>query len=158
MLIARDDIEDFPPYLQKNVVYVRTAEQLKPFILSKLINAEYAAYRCKTFSLLQERTRCSYLKILCENISDKSYEILYDESKHPNHRRSSILSNSTRKRYLSSMKKLFTRSNTMQDDSRHSIKSDQVKVKPSKKLVRLGKSMDSADGHQRYSIASSPTE
>ncbi|CAF4768592.1 unnamed protein product, partial [Rotaria sp. Silwood1] len=66
MLIARDDIEEFPPYLQKNIVYVRTAEQLKPFILSKLINAEYAAYRCRTFSLLQERTRCSYLKTLCE--------------------------------------------------------------------------------------------
>ncbi|CAF4870237.1 unnamed protein product, partial [Rotaria sp. Silwood1] len=64
VLVTRDDIEVFPPILQRNVVYVRSAEQLKPFILSKLINAEYAAYRCRTFSLLQERTRCSYLKTL----------------------------------------------------------------------------------------------
>ncbi|CAF1223073.1 unnamed protein product [Rotaria sordida] len=159
MLIARDDIEEFPPYLQKNVVYVRTAEQLKPFILSKLLNAEYAAYRCRTFSLLQERTRCSYLKILCENLSDKTYEILCDEQKRPSHhRRLSILSNSTRKRYLSSMKKIFTRRNSTPDNHRQSIKSDQIKIKPSKKLLRLGKSMDSADNHQRSSIASSPTD
>ncbi len=93
MLIARDDIEEFPPILQPNVVYVRTAEQLKPFILSKLINAEYAAYRCRTFSLLQERTRCSYLKILCENLAEKSYDLLCDEYKRTSHRRLSLLSN-----------------------------------------------------------------
>ena len=74
-------LKTFPPILHRNVVYVRTAEQLKPFILSKLINAEYAAYRCRTFSLLQERTRCSYLKTLCENLTEKSYEILCDEQK-----------------------------------------------------------------------------
>jgi len=151
MLVARDDIQDFPPFLQPNVVYVRTAEQLKPFILSKLINAEYAAYRCRTFSLLQERTRCSYLKNLCENLSEKSYEILCDEQKRLNHRRSSLLSNSTRKRYLSSVKKMFTKSNNTHDGARESVKSDQGKVKPNKKLLRLGKSMDSAVDH-RYSL------
>jgi hypothetical protein len=149
MLVARDDIKDFPPTLQPNVVYVRTAEQLKPFILSKLINAEYAAYRCRTFSLLQERTRCSYLKTLCENLSEKPYEILCDEQKRVNPRRSSILSNSTRKRYLSSVKKMFSRTNSAHDGGRESVKSDQGKVKPSKKLLRLGKSMDSAVDHQR---------
>ncbi|CAF4043900.1 unnamed protein product [Rotaria sp. Silwood2] len=155
MLIARDDIENFPPHLPKNIVYVRTAEQLKPFILSKLINAEYAAYRCRTFSLLQERTRCSYLKTLCENLSDKNYEILCDERKRSSHRRLSLLSNSTRKRYLSSMKKIFTRSNSTPDGPRQSIKSDQIKIKPNKKLLRLGKSMDSAENHQRLSITGS---
>ncbi|CAF3975298.1 unnamed protein product [Rotaria magnacalcarata] len=156
MFIAREDIQEFPPNLQKNVVYIRTAEQLKPFILSKLINAEYAAYRCRTFALLQERTRCSFLKNLCENLSDKSFETLCDEQKHPSHRRSTILSNSTRKRYLSSMKKIFSRSNSTPDGPRQSIKSDQIKIKPSKKLVRLGKSMDSADGRQHSLNASSP--
>jgi hypothetical protein len=151
MLVARDDIEEFPPLLQPNVVYVRTAEQLKPFILSKLINAEYAAYRCRTFSLLQERTRCSYLKTLCENLSEKPYEILCDEQKRVGHRRLSLLSNSTRKRYLSSMKKMFTRSNSTQDGARQSTKSEQGKVRTSKKLLKLGKSMDSAEDYQRSS-------
>jgi hypothetical protein len=151
MLVARDDIEEFPPFLQPNVVYVRTAEQLKPFILSKLINAEYAAYRCRTFSLLQERTRCSYLKTLCENLSEKSYENLCDDQKRISHGRLSLLSNSTRKRYLSSMKKMFTRSNSTQDRPRQSVKSDQGKVRASKKLLRLGKSMDSAEDHRRSS-------
>ena len=158
MLVARDGIEEFPPVLHRNVVYVRTAEQLKPFILSKLINAEYAAYRCRTFALLQERTRCSYLKTLCENISEKSYEILCDEQKRANYRRSSLLSNSGRKRYLSSVKKIFTRSNTLPDGQRQSVKSDQVKVKPSKKLLKLGKSMDSVETHQHSSMGGSSTE
>ena len=151
MLIARDDIQEFPPALHSNVVFVRTAEQLKPFILSKLINAEYAAYRCRTFSLLQERTRCSYLKTLCENLSEKSYEILCDESKRDGHRRSSLLSNSGRKRYLSSMKKMFSRSNSTPDGPRHSIKSDPTKHRSSKKLLRLGRSMDT-ESPQRSSI------
>jgi hypothetical protein len=151
MLVARDDIEEFPPILHPNVVYVRTADQLKPFILSKLINAEYAAYRCRTFSLLQERTRCSYLKTLCENLSEKSYETLCDEQKRVGHRRLSLLSNSTRKRYLSSMKKIFTRNNSTSDSPRQSIKSNEQKTKTSKKLSRLGKSMDSVDNHQRLS-------
>jgi hypothetical protein len=158
MLVARNGVEEFPPILPRNVVYVRTAEQLKPFILSKLINAEYAAYRCRTFSLLQERTRYSYLKTLCENISEKTYDILCDEQKRVSHRRLSLLSNSTRKRYLSSVKKMFTRSNTLPDGQRQSTKSDQVKVKHSKKLLRLGKSMDSVDSHQRSSLAGSLTE
>ncbi|UJR08987.1 hypothetical protein I4U23_013237 [Adineta vaga] len=155
MLIARDDIEEFPPYLHKNVVYVRTAEQLKPFILSKLINAEYAAYRCRTFALLQKRTRCSYLKTLCENLSEKSYEILCDEQKRVGHHRLSLLSTSARKRYLSSMKKIFSRSSSISDSPRQSLKSNEKKTKASKKLIRLGKSMDSVDLHPRLSVANS---
>lgn len=118
-LVARDGIESFPPTLHRNVVYVRNAEQLKPFILSKLINAEYAAYRCRTFSLLQERTRCSYLKTLCENLTEKSYEALCDEVKRTSHRRLSIISNSTKKRYLTNVKKIFTRSNSTPDGTQH---------------------------------------
>ena len=148
MLVARDGIQDFPPFLHRNVVYVRTAEQLKPFILSKLINAEYAAYRCRTFSLLQERTRCSYLKTLCENLSEKSYEILCDEQKRVHNRRSSLLSNS-RKSYLSSVKKIFSRNNSTHDGARESVKSEHGKMRQSKKLFKLGKSMDSAIDHRR---------
>ena len=150
MLITRDDIELFRPILQPNVVYVRTAENLQAFLLAKLINAEYAAYRCGTFSLLQERTRCSFLKNLCENLAEKSYEQLCDESKRVGHRRSSILSNSARKRYFSSMKKMFTRSSTIADSTnRDSVKSEQEKTKRSKKLMRLGKSMESVEDHAR---------
>jgi hypothetical protein len=115
MLVTRHDIESFPPVLHRNVVYVRNAEQLKPFILSKLINAEYAAYRCRTFSLLQERTRYSYLKTLCENLTEKSYEALCDEMKRASHRRLSVASNSSKKRYFSNMKKMFIRSNSTPD-------------------------------------------
>lgn len=150
MLIARDDVEHFRPILQPNVVYIRTAENLKSFLLAKLINAEYAAYRCGTFSLLQERTRCSFLKNLCENLSEKSYEQLCDEYKRLGNRRSSILSNSARKRYLSSMKKIFIRSSTISDSTnRDSVKSEQEKSKRSKKLMRLGKSMESVEDHGR---------
>ena len=147
MLVARNDIEDFPPYLPRNVVYFRTAELLKSFILTKLINAEYAAYRCRTFSLLQERTRTSYLKGLCEKLSEKSYENLCDEQKRPGRRRQS----SAPKRYVSSMKKIFTKSNSTPDASRLSAKSDQVKTRVSKKLSKLGKSIDSAENCPRLS-------
>jgi hypothetical protein len=125
-LVTRDDIETFPPIIHRNVVYVRTAEQLKPFLLSKLINAEYAAYRCRTFSLLQERTRCSYLKTLCENLTEKSFDLLCDEQKRASQRRLSLLSNSNKKRYFSSMKKIFTRSYSTSDGHQQSIKSDQT--------------------------------
>jgi len=125
-LVTRDDIETFPPILHRNVVYVRTAEQLKPFLLSKLINAEYAAYRCRTFSLLQERTRCSYLKTLCESLTEKSFDLLCDERKRTSQRRLSLLSNSNKKRYFSSMKKIFTRSYSTSDGPQQSIKSDQI--------------------------------
>ncbi|CAF3418281.1 unnamed protein product, partial [Rotaria sp. Silwood2] len=53
------------------------------------------------------------------------------------------------------MKKIFTRSNSTPDGPRQSIKSDQIKIKPNKKLLRLGKSMDSAENHQRLSITGS---
>jgi hypothetical protein len=125
-LVTRDDIETFPPILHRNVVYVRTAEQLKPFILSKLINAEYSAYRCRTFSLLQERTRCSYLKTLCENLTEKSYDLLCDEQKRASQRRLSLLSNSNKKRYFSNMKKMFTRSYSTSDGPQQSMKSEQT--------------------------------
>jgi len=128
-LVTRDGIESFPPTLHRNVVYVRTAEQLKPFILSKLINAEFAAYRCRTFSLLQERTRCSYLKTLCENLTEKSFDILCDEQKRASQRRLSLLSNSSKKRYFSNMKKMFTRSNSTPDGGQQvSIKSEPIVI------------------------------
>ena len=123
-LVTRDDIAPFPPMLHPNVVYVRHAEQLKPFILSKLINAEYAAYRCRTFSLLQERTRCSYLKILCENLTEKSYEALCDEQKRASHRRLSLISNSTKKRYFTNMRKIFARSYSTPDGPQTSTRSE----------------------------------
>lgn len=152
MLVTRENVEEFPPVLQPNTVYIRTAEQLKPFLLSKLINAEYAAYRCRTFSLLQERTRCSYLKNLCESLTEKSFDSLCEEYKQFQRRRSSILSNSTRKRYLSSVKKMFTKSNSTETSTRTSVKSEQGKVKPNKKLIRLGKSMDSVEDYRHYSL------
>ena len=123
-LVTRDDIEPFPPLLHRNVVYVRSAEHLKPFILSKLINAEYAAYSCRTFSLLQERTRCAYLKTLCENLTEKSYDLLCDEQKRSSQRRLSLLSNASKKRYFSNMKKMFSRSNSSSDGPQTSVKSD----------------------------------
>ena len=65
---------------------------------------------------------------------------------------SSILSNSTRKRYLSSVKKMFTKSNSTETSTRTSVKSEQGKVKPNKKLIRLGKSMDSVEDYRHYSL------
>lgn len=142
MLVSRYDIEPFPPRLHRNTVYVRNAEKLRDFILTKLINAEYAAYRCRTFSLLQERTRSSYLKTLCETLAEKTYETLCDEKKRSSHRRTSVLSNYSRKKYLPSMSKLFRRSQTLPDESRHSIKSDHVQLKSAKKLTRTVHSVD----------------
>ncbi|CAF0724185.1 unnamed protein product [Didymodactylos carnosus] len=113
-LVTRRGIEPFNPILQNNCVYPKSADYLKSFILTKLINAEYACYRCRTFSLLQERTRCSYLKTLCENLTTKSYDMLCDEYK-SSQRRSSVLSNSVKKRYFSSMRKIFGRSHSTPD-------------------------------------------
>ena len=137
-LITRDGIESFPPILHRNVVYVRNAEQLKPFVLSKLINAEFAAYRCRTFSLLQERTRCSYLKTLCENLTEKSFDLLCDEYKRASQRRLSLLSNASKKRYFSSMKKMFTRSNSTPDGNPVSVKSEPINVEKVIECVMVG--------------------
>lgn len=142
MLITRDDVPKFSPSLTSNTIYARNGDLLKSFVLSKLINAEYAAYRCRTFSLLQERTRYSYLKTLCETLTEKSFETLCDGKKRSSHRRSSLLSNSNRKKYLSPLTKFFTRSQTLPDGTRHSIKSDQVKFKSSKKLARTSHSLE----------------
>lgn len=163
-LVTRNDIPEFSPVLHPNVVYVRTAEQLKPFILSKLINAEYAAYQCRTFALLQQRTRCSYLKTLCENLTEKTFDELCDEIKRSSHRRLSLLSNGNNRKIFSQMKRMFTRSNSTPDGpspSPHIIKSEQInneKVRrKAKKLLRLGKSID-GEGNQRSSIAISLPE
>lgn len=160
-LVTRDDIPSFAPILHRNVVYVRTAEQLKPFLLSKLINAEYAAYQCRTFALLQERTRCSYLKTLCENLTEKSFEELCDEVKRSSHRRLSLLSNSNNRKIFSQVKKMFTRSNSTPDGPQPSLKSEPINQEKStrkgKNLLRMGKSVD-MENNQRSSIAMSLPE
>ena len=50
-MVARKDVPCFGPYIKKPYIFVIN-ESLKNFILSKLINAEYASLRAKSNTLI----------------------------------------------------------------------------------------------------------
>jgi hypothetical protein len=77
-VISKKDVPYFGPYIRKPYVFKKN-ENLKRFILSKLINAEYASLRAPAFSTFSELTLEKSLKELCQNLVDLNRTFLIDE-------------------------------------------------------------------------------
>uniref|UniRef100_A0A452UGV7 RAP1 GTPase activating protein n=1 Tax=Ursus maritimus TaxID=29073 RepID=A0A452UGV7_URSMA len=58
---ARDDVPFFGPPLPDPAVF-RKGPEFQEFLLTKLINAEYACYKAEKFAKLEERTRAALLE------------------------------------------------------------------------------------------------
>ncbi|XP_061457059.1 rap1 GTPase-activating protein 1 isoform X4 [Rhineura floridana] len=64
---ARDDVPFFGPLLPSPAVF-RKGPDFQDFLLTKLINAEYACYKAEKFAKLEERTRVALLETLYEEL------------------------------------------------------------------------------------------
>ncbi|XP_047349262.1 rap1 GTPase-activating protein 1 isoform X3 [Vespa velutina] len=74
-ITARDDVPWFGPALPTPAVFLRGVE-FKEFLLTKLVNAENAAYKAEKFSKLELRTRSALLESLTEGLQAKTTEFL----------------------------------------------------------------------------------
>lgn len=81
---ARDDVPFFGPTLPAPSIF-RKGPDLRNFLLTKLINAENAAYKAEKFSKLAERTRASLLDGLYGNLKERAqfYGMAFLESTDP---------------------------------------------------------------------------
>lgn len=68
---ARDDVPFFGPTLPAPSIF-RRGQDFRNFLLTKLINAENAAYKSVKFAKLAERTRSSLLDGLYANLKEKA--------------------------------------------------------------------------------------
>ncbi|KAL3076246.1 hypothetical protein niasHS_013517 [Heterodera schachtii] len=69
-MTARDDVPFFGPTLPRSSIVWKC--QLRDFLLTKLINAENAAYKAEKFAKLAERTRASLLDGLYSNLKERA--------------------------------------------------------------------------------------
>ncbi|XP_058409128.1 rap1 GTPase-activating protein 1 isoform X1 [Diceros bicornis minor] len=72
---ARDDVPFFGPPLPDPAVF-RKGPEFQEFLLTKLINAEYACYKAEKFAKLEERTRAALLETLYEELHIHSQSML----------------------------------------------------------------------------------
>ncbi|XP_043480089.1 rap1 GTPase-activating protein 1 isoform X2 [Leptopilina heterotoma] len=72
---SRLDVPWFGPSLPSPAVFLRGVE-FKEFLLTKLVNAENAAYKAEQFSKLELRTRSALLESLTEELQTKTNEFL----------------------------------------------------------------------------------
>ncbi|XP_062396310.1 rap1 GTPase-activating protein 1 isoform X1 [Sardina pilchardus] len=72
---ARDDVPFFGPALPDPAVFRKGPEFLE-FLLTKLINAEYACYKAEKFAKLEERTRTALLETLYEELHINSQAMM----------------------------------------------------------------------------------
>ncbi|NWY48906.1 RPGP1 protein, partial [Sylvia atricapilla] len=72
---ARDDVPFFGPPLPDPAIF-RKGPEFQEFLLTKLINAEYACYRAEKFAKLEERTRAALLETLHEELQARSQAML----------------------------------------------------------------------------------
>ncbi|KAL1245244.1 Rap1 GTPase-activating protein [Trichinella spiralis] len=70
---ARDDVPPFGPALPSPPIFIK-GQELKTFLLTKLINAENACYRARKFASLAERTRTSLLEALFNELKQRNIE------------------------------------------------------------------------------------
>ncbi|VDK89098.1 unnamed protein product [Litomosoides sigmodontis] len=68
---ARDDVPFFGPTLPAPSIF-RKGQEFRNFLLTKLINAENAAYKSTKFAKLAERTRSSLLETLYGNLKERA--------------------------------------------------------------------------------------
>ncbi|XP_074112685.1 uncharacterized protein LOC141536218 isoform X1 [Cotesia typhae] len=74
-ITARDDVPWFGPALPTPAVFLRGVE-FKEFLLTKLVNAENAAYKAEKFAKLELRTRSALLESLVDELQTKTSEFL----------------------------------------------------------------------------------
>ncbi|XP_078235627.1 rap1 GTPase-activating protein 1 isoform X4 [Pogona vitticeps] len=72
---ARDDVPFFGPPLPNPAVF-RKGPEFQDFLLTKLINAEYACYKAEKFAKLEERTRAALLETLYEELHLNSQSMM----------------------------------------------------------------------------------
>lgn len=72
---ARDDVPFFGPPLPEPAVF-RKGSEFQEFLLTKLINAEYACYKAEKFAKLEERTRSALLETLYEELHINSQSMM----------------------------------------------------------------------------------
>ncbi|XP_078094584.1 rap1 GTPase-activating protein 1-like isoform X5 [Mustelus asterias] len=72
---ARDDVPFFGPALPDPALF-RKGPEFQEFLLTKLINAEYACYKAEKFSKLEERTRSALLETLYEELHVNSQAMM----------------------------------------------------------------------------------
>ncbi|XP_023697282.1 rap1 GTPase-activating protein 1-like isoform X7 [Paramormyrops kingsleyae] len=72
---ARDDVPFFGPALPDPAVF-RKGPEFHEFLLTKLINAEYACYKAEKFAKLEERTRTALLETLYEEVHINSQAMM----------------------------------------------------------------------------------
>ncbi|XP_062889399.1 rap1 GTPase-activating protein 1 isoform X7 [Mobula hypostoma] len=72
---ARDDVPFFGPTLPDPAIFKKGAE-FQDFLLTKLINAEYACYKAEKFAKLEERTRTALLETLYEELHVNSQAMM----------------------------------------------------------------------------------
>ncbi|XP_078413887.1 rap1 GTPase-activating protein 1-like isoform X3 [Cetorhinus maximus] len=72
---ARDDVPFFGPALPDPAVF-RKGPEFQEFLLTKLINAEYACYKAEKFAKLEERTRSALLETLYEELHVNSQAMM----------------------------------------------------------------------------------
>lgn len=66
-VISKKDVPEFEPFIRAPCIFQKD-DKLKKFIVSKLINAEYASLRAPAFSIYSEKTLESSLQKLYENL------------------------------------------------------------------------------------------
>ncbi|KAG8142232.1 putative RAP1 GTPase activating protein [Naja naja] len=72
---ARDDVPFFGPPLPNPAVFQKGPD-FQAFLLTKLINAEYACYKAEKFAKLEERTRAALLETLYEELHLNSQSMM----------------------------------------------------------------------------------
>ncbi|XP_067872934.1 rap1 GTPase-activating protein 1 isoform X11 [Heterodontus francisci] len=72
---ARDDVPFFGPALPDPAVF-KKGPDFQEFLLTKLINAEYACYKAEKFAKLEERTRSALLETLYEELHVNSQAMM----------------------------------------------------------------------------------
>ncbi|KAM9800516.1 rap1 GTPase-activating protein 1 isoform X6 [Syngnathus typhle] len=72
---ARDDVPFFGPALPDPAIFTKGPE-LREFVFTKLINAEYACYKAEKFAKLEERTRSALLETLYEELHLNSQSMM----------------------------------------------------------------------------------
>lgn len=72
---ARDDVPFFGPPLPDPAIF-RKGPEFQEFLLTKLINAEFACYKAEKFAKLEERTRAALLETLHEELHLHSQAML----------------------------------------------------------------------------------
>lgn len=72
---ARKDVPNFGPPISNDSIFENDCT-FKDWLLNKLINAEYACYKAEKFKKLKERTRCSLLDKLYNDLNIQNQSIL----------------------------------------------------------------------------------